>query len=169
MIPEERGRDGDECAFCGETDDLETHHIIPRKFGGTDDDVNLLRVCGHCHKVLERTYDYRFYQGIGVMADMTPPVMFDTIKELQWAVMNMDSALRGRIGWYESSIEYTPSSTVSDYGDTIARKEVLKIKRDAIQEVIDGEGVSCNYPSHSEIQGLVDGTEKLIDHVEESL
>jgi len=45
---------------------LEEHHIVPRRFDGSDDDENLVRVCPTCHQKLERLYDDRFYDELGV-------------------------------------------------------------------------------------------------------
>jgi HNH endonuclease len=41
----------DFCALCGEADAaaLEHHHFIPRALGGSDDESNMLTVCGTCH------------------------------------------------------------------------------------------------------------------------
>ena len=56
------------CYFClsEERHILEEHHIVPRRFGGSDDDENLVRVCPTCHEKLERLYDSRFYDELGV-------------------------------------------------------------------------------------------------------
>jgi len=56
------------CYFClsEERQILEEHHIVPRRFDGSDDDENLVRVCPTCHQKLERLYDSRFYDGLGV-------------------------------------------------------------------------------------------------------
>ena len=51
------------CYFCHEPDAhiLEEHHIVPRRFGGSDEPANLVRLCPNCHERLERLYDNRFY------------------------------------------------------------------------------------------------------------
>jgi len=56
------------CYFCHEPDThlLETHHIVPRRFDGSDDAENLVTVCPTCHERLERLYDNRFYAALGV-------------------------------------------------------------------------------------------------------
>lgn len=38
-----------ECAACGATDNLQYHHLIPRSMGGSDDETNLITLCGACH------------------------------------------------------------------------------------------------------------------------
>ena len=38
-----------ECAACGATDNLQYHHLIPRSMGGSDDETNLITLCGDCH------------------------------------------------------------------------------------------------------------------------
>lgn len=56
------------CYFClsEETEVLEDHHIVPRRFGGGDGDENQVRLCPTCHRKIERLYNSRFYEEIGV-------------------------------------------------------------------------------------------------------
>lgn len=57
----------DSCYFCdGGAGVLEEHHIIPRRFDGSDRDENLVDLCPTCHEKLERLYDKRFYDELGV-------------------------------------------------------------------------------------------------------
>lgn len=37
------------CELCGSKLNLEVHHKIPKVCGGTDDEDNLILVCGLCH------------------------------------------------------------------------------------------------------------------------
>lgn len=39
-----------QCAFCGQKNNLEEHHMIPLFLGGTNDDNNLVYLCKKCHK-----------------------------------------------------------------------------------------------------------------------
>lgn len=61
---EVRERDGQECVFCGMTQEehqeehdqqLHVHHIIPQRANGGDKKRNLITVCWGCHKQLEYT------------------------------------------------------------------------------------------------------------------
>lgn len=56
------------CYICdgANADVLERHHIVPRRFGGSDSADNLVDLCPSCHEVLERLYDKRFYDELGV-------------------------------------------------------------------------------------------------------
>ena len=51
------------CYICGELVGhlLETHHIVPRRHGGSDNVENLVDLCPSCHQALEKIYDKRFY------------------------------------------------------------------------------------------------------------
>lgn len=40
------------CAFCGSTEQLELHHMIPLFLGGTNDTANLVWLCAPCHAVV---------------------------------------------------------------------------------------------------------------------
>lgn len=57
---------GEACHFCGEksTASLETHHVVPRRYGGSDEPENLVLLCGTCHNKIEALYDERFYTEI---------------------------------------------------------------------------------------------------------
>jgi len=52
-------RDGFECMYCGNDDDLHVHHLKPRKEGGTDEPRNLITLCSSCHGKMEK-HDERF-------------------------------------------------------------------------------------------------------------
>lgn len=56
------------CYICGSanSDVLETHHIVPRRFGGGDSAENLVDLCPSCHATLEKLYNKRFYDELGV-------------------------------------------------------------------------------------------------------
>lgn len=56
----------DSCYFCTETERLERHHIVPRRYDGSDNDENLVEVCPNCHSKLEYLYGKRFYTRLGV-------------------------------------------------------------------------------------------------------
>lgn len=50
------------CTRCGTTTDLQVHHIIGLKAGGTHDQSNLQVVCRTCHPIVEA--DHRREQGL---------------------------------------------------------------------------------------------------------
>lgn len=54
------------CYFCARQTDIEAHHIVPQRFNGSDSRENLVGVCERCHKKLERLYDKRFYEQLGI-------------------------------------------------------------------------------------------------------
>jgi len=58
-----------ECHFCGAGDPLESHHIVPRRFDGSDSAENIATVCPTCHSKLEKLYNRRFYKELGVEKD----------------------------------------------------------------------------------------------------
>lgn len=39
----------DHCVACGQSGNLNQHHLVPRSIGGSDDDSNLITLCGSCH------------------------------------------------------------------------------------------------------------------------
>lgn len=50
-------RDGSACVFCSHRLNLQVHHIVPRKYGGTHEDSNLASSCRHCHGSVDRVID----------------------------------------------------------------------------------------------------------------
>jgi predicted XRE-type DNA-binding protein len=56
------------CQICGDVRprSLEEHHILPRRFGGSDHEANLITLCASCHRALESIYDKRFWSSVGV-------------------------------------------------------------------------------------------------------
>lgn len=60
----------EKCYFCPRRADIEAHHIVPKRFNGSDQRENLVGVCERCHAKLERLYDKRFYEKLGI-ADET--------------------------------------------------------------------------------------------------
>ena len=59
------GEKRDNCYFC-QSWDTEEHHIIPQRFGGPDTRENVVELCNHCHKKMERLYDQQFYEWFGI-------------------------------------------------------------------------------------------------------
>jgi len=59
------------CFICGEDNSnvLQKHHIVPRRYGGGDSAENLVTLCANCHVAVERIYDDDFYQRIGFSKD----------------------------------------------------------------------------------------------------
>ena len=37
------------CVACGSKEHLTQHHLVPRSIGGSDEDSNLITLCGSCH------------------------------------------------------------------------------------------------------------------------
>jgi len=42
-------RDGFKCILCGDKEDLNIHHLIPKIIGGTSKNENLITLCHYCH------------------------------------------------------------------------------------------------------------------------
>jgi len=55
--------DRETCYFCDEKAQ-ETHHIVPRRHGGSDKKANLVDLCQECHNRLEYLYTKRFYNAL---------------------------------------------------------------------------------------------------------
>lgn len=65
-------RDSWRCQICGKPagHKLQCHHIVPRRYGGSDELSNLATVCISCHKKHERRYGFSDYPwGLFVVVD----------------------------------------------------------------------------------------------------
>lgn len=53
----------EKCYFCDNDNKslLEKHHIIPKRFNGSDKNQNLVTLCSNCHNKIEDLYDNRFF------------------------------------------------------------------------------------------------------------
>lgn len=58
--------DTSDCHFCARQTDIEEHHIVPDRFNGRYIRENMVGVCERCHDKLERLYDKRFYERLGI-------------------------------------------------------------------------------------------------------
>jgi hypothetical protein len=56
---------------------MEQHHVLPRRFGGSDREENLVTLCGSCHRAVEDIYDKRFWTSVG----LRPSDESHTVKE----------------------------------------------------------------------------------------
>ena len=59
---------GGTCYICGHgnPDVIQGHHIIPRRYDGTDEGRNIVDLCPSCHDAIERIYDDSFFEELGV-------------------------------------------------------------------------------------------------------
>lgn len=59
------------CYICGHGNEqaLEQHHLIPRRYGGSDTAENLVHLCGSCHNAIESLYDDSFYHRLSILLE----------------------------------------------------------------------------------------------------
>jgi len=72
------------CYFCGSDGPIQTHHVVPRRYDGSDDEENLVDLCCNCHQRLEKLYDKRFYEEISVARTANPQVDYDVDAVKEW-------------------------------------------------------------------------------------
>lgn len=68
------------CYFCGSEGPIETHHIIPQRHSGSDDESNLVDLCPTCHERIERLYNDEFF-GEVANAEVTDSIIVDGSRE----------------------------------------------------------------------------------------
>jgi len=56
------------CQICGDHRPraMEQHHILPRRFGGSDGGENTVTLCASCHNAVESIYDKSFWAAVGL-------------------------------------------------------------------------------------------------------
>lgn len=157
------------CLFCEDQQDLEKHHVVPRKLGGTDELENLITVCSSCHKKIERTWDARFYRRLGVRAGLSPDMMFDCLKEARFVLMQTQSALEGAYQLHDELFKHVRNGTIDDYGGELSRRQVFAIKREAYKELLNGDAIpGANLPL-DKIEELTDQSFRVLEDIKEDL
>jgi hypothetical protein len=108
----------EDCYFCDESDDvLETHHIVPRRHGGSDDGHNLVDVCPTCHQKLERLYDDRFYTAIGAA---------EVDEIVQYIVENISQELGELSRQVSENILNSAHQIRDDYGAGVTAEDIAE-------------------------------------------
>ena len=57
----------------------ENHHIKPKKYGGTDIDINKIKICRGCHWFIHHMYKEKAIQ---LMLSINPNYFEDTMREI---------------------------------------------------------------------------------------
>jgi 5-methylcytosine-specific restriction endonuclease McrA len=71
------GNNKKECRICGENrkeEQIEEHHLVPKRHGGADTNANLVQVCANCHKTLEAVYDSDFWDRVRWNDELDSPI-----------------------------------------------------------------------------------------------
>ena len=144
------------CRFCDATRSLETHHVVPKKYGGRDVGENTITVCESCHKSIEQIWDRRFYQQIGVRADMAPNQMFDRLKDLESLLNQTHSAVAGSYEFYDRRVEYAKTSE---------EEATFRAKRDVLLDLLEGDTYT-GLLAIQELESELEETRRLIDYID---
>lgn len=121
--------DQKQCFICGDQrqNSLEQHHIVPQRFDGSDDDENLVTLCASCHAAIEKLYDRRFYDKLGVeklegprtceLDDCTASAdkPLDDHGGRLWVCSGHSEKCGANLGVYSGLCSQTPTSVVRSY------------------------------------------------------
>lgn len=127
------------CEICGADNNIETHHIIPRRYDGSDCEDNLVDLCRQCHRAIEEIY--------------TDDVWDDINLSMQWDASESPAAadklwkerrLRGQLRlWQESIEDYGVDGVendqlhVADAVETESKTDAFKLGRyQAFQDLL---------------------------------
>jgi len=61
----------EDCEICGQhyPNAMHYHHLIPRRYGGSNSDDNLILLCANCHGAIEQIYDRSFWEKANSIPD----------------------------------------------------------------------------------------------------
>lgn len=76
-------RDDRRCKLCGTSDQLHVHHIETRGSGGTDEYLNLITLCGNCHRTKAHGFEGAAFKILFVEmnAGLDRPDFWDDVME----------------------------------------------------------------------------------------
>ena len=102
----------EKCEICGETkpNSLETHHVVPRRMGGSDEPENLVRLCASCHAAVEKIWDDSFYERLGV--DDRPEL--DTEQKYDGIELATHQSVDRQLPENSEHVRYSPYNPVAD-------------------------------------------------------
>lgn len=120
-----------QCFICGDQrqNSLEQHHIVPQRFDGSDDDQNLVTLCASCHAAIEKLYDRRFYDKLGVEKPRGPgrcelddctataDARLDNHGDGLWVCTDHSEKCGANLGVYSGLCSQTPTTVVRSYYD----------------------------------------------------
>lgn len=151
-----------ECQICGKTvpNSLETHHIVPRRFGGSDQPENLVTLCADCHAAVEKIWDVGFYERledklVGGRADVSPP-------EREYDGMDLDThagkdrtlpkpALHVEYSkWHPGQDEYVESWLLSE--SEIDAESVQEITAEQLYDLPDDDPLKSSLHHERELE-----------------
>ena len=130
----------DGCRFCGDERDavLETHHIVPSRYGGSNKKSNLITVCSNCHAVLEDTYDDRFYSRLGILTESDPGERGDKENQMRLAAKELTVVEQVKaLEEASSGGEHLDRLDVEVGGEKISRAKIEEIVVKSLETVAE--------------------------------
>lgn len=113
---------GTVCYNCGATENIQYHHIVPLKLGGTNNLSNIAALCSQCHKAVhwgKHIQDYRSTENMG-----RPRIAKDDV--IQRA---LDAFFGGYIGTAECAKRVGIKAKKPHLTDRIWYKEYVKTRK----------------------------------------
>jgi len=101
------------CYFCSEFEVLEEHHLVPRRYGGSDRKDNLVTLCPTCHSKVEGLYDDELFGKmmssgfIRIDVDQDQLTNTNMIRHLEAVEHLVESLVSMESKMYGDSKEYT--------------------------------------------------------------
>lgn len=134
-----------DCFFCGSDGPIETHHILPRRHGGTDVKSNLVDLCPTCHERVEQLYSDQIWTtyaqntvfGSGDMTNAVEPDGKPNRAEEVWTILSQE--LLTPTDTITIAELVVTCNTVSDINPGTVRKSIAYYEfHDAVEFTDDG-------------------------------
>lgn len=113
-----------DCFFCDSEGPIETHHVVPRRFDGSDNGENLVDLCPTCHRRLELLYDSRFYESLGVDYEHEESGKY-TAEQIENVIVTPDTPRRELFEDDDELLKYLISEIEDEYEEGAPYDEVI--------------------------------------------
>lgn len=115
------------CRFCGATEGIEYHHIMPLSVGGDNRLTNIIAVCNRCHQAIHLGHHINRYRTHAHNGRPRKAVLSPETEEILWKWAN------GQIGGAECKnlLGYSQSSHIHDlatYKEFIKKHGIQNIR-----------------------------------------
>ena len=119
------------CASCGETKEIEYHHIVPIVNGGKNNLSNIVPLCHVCHqKAHDKNYKYKYVENKGrnkiIKYEDAEPILkryFDIKIGTKQCKEELGISFKNKSTWYKLKNEYKKKHGIKNFYNNIDLKE----------------------------------------------
>jgi hypothetical protein len=153
------------CYFCGSEGPIETHHIVPKRFDGTDSEENLVDLCANCHRRLESLYNKRFYEKMSVLRGAKAEIKYN-VDEIKKEVDEFCSSKENKkdiIDWVSNWTNHNEEESQLIVNDMIDKGWLAQTENGVVQvyEIErEKDDISIISPKPENVKGVIEKLER---------